>query len=238
MRSPSDPTATVPFRGHSPNILAGLVETISTKRWTSMRLVRTPPSHSSIRRVSMPGAPFGIFEKSPSPSFFSFMQNGQWSVETTWRSFPASPFQSATWFHFSRRGGDITYFAALEPRPLVVLVGEEQVLRAGLRVGGQPHVPRLLHLLQRVGAGEVDDVERHAGHLGQRDGAAGGLALRARGARERVVLGRGLALAQRLLDQGVDHPAVLGVHADEPAVLPRLQHGLKMVASSTMNTPG
>jgi hypothetical protein len=66
----------------------------------------------------MPGAPFGILEKSSLPSCFwggSFMQNGQWSVETTWRSFFERPFQSASWFHFSRRGGDITYFAPSKP---------------------------------------------------------------------------------------------------------------------------
>ncbi len=70
-----------------------------------------------MRRVSIPGAPFGIFEKSSLPSCFcgSFMQNGQWSVETTWRSFLARPFQSASWFHFSRSGGDITYFAPSKP---------------------------------------------------------------------------------------------------------------------------
>ena len=45
----------------------------------------------------------------------SFMQNGQWSVETTCRSFFARPFQSASWFHFSRSGGDITNLAPSKP---------------------------------------------------------------------------------------------------------------------------
>jgi hypothetical protein len=45
-------------------------------------------------RVSIPGAPFGIFEKSSLPSTFcSFMQKGQWSVEIAWRSLKASPRQ-------------------------------------------------------------------------------------------------------------------------------------------------
>ena len=43
------------------------------------------------------------------------MQNGQWSVDTTCRSFLASPFHSASWFHFSRSGGDITYSAPSKP---------------------------------------------------------------------------------------------------------------------------
>jgi hypothetical protein len=117
--SPSEPTAIVPFFGHSPNILAGEVETSSTNRCTSIFPARTPPSQSSMSRVSMPGAPLGILEKSSFPSSFcgvgSFMQNGQWSVETTWRSFLTSPFQSASWFHFSRSGGDITNFAPSKP---------------------------------------------------------------------------------------------------------------------------
>jgi hypothetical protein len=74
------------LRGQSPNILAGLVEVISTNLCASIFPARTPPSQSSISRVSMPGAPLGIFEKSSLPICFcggSFMQKGQWSVETT-----------------------------------------------------------------------------------------------------------------------------------------------------------
>ena len=70
--------AIVPLRGNRPNIFAGVVEHSSTNRFRLMRPCRTPPSCTSVRRVSMPGAPFGIFEKSSWPSTFcSFMQNGQ-----------------------------------------------------------------------------------------------------------------------------------------------------------------
>jgi hypothetical protein len=110
---------------------------------------------------------------------------------------------------------------ALEAGLLVVVVTEEQVLRAGLGVGRQPQVARLLHLLERVRRREMNDVDRHAGHLGERDGAASGLPFRPRRPREGVVLRRRLPPAQRLLHQLVDHAAVLGVHADEAAVLPR-----------------
>src|SRR5215207_4541916 len=41
----------------------------------------------------------------------------------------------------------------------VVFDGEEEVLRAGLGEGGQAAVARLAHLVQGVGAGEVDDVD-------------------------------------------------------------------------------
>jgi len=56
---------------------AGDVDVSSTNRLSEMRPGRTPPSYTRLMRVSMPGAPLGIFEKSCSPSRFSFMQNGQ-----------------------------------------------------------------------------------------------------------------------------------------------------------------
>ena len=68
-------------------------------------------------RVSMPGAPFGIFEKSSWPSSFCpFMQNGQWSVDDDLqvvhagdraRAPPALPF--------ARIGGIMTYLAPSKP---------------------------------------------------------------------------------------------------------------------------
>ena len=48
-----------------------------------------------------------------------------------------------------------------------------------------------------------------------------------RGARERVIDGRGLALGQRLAHDDVDHAAVFGVHADQRAVLRGLLQGAK-----------
>ena len=76
--SASLPTAIVPLRGKRPNILAGVVEQSSTKRFRLMRPWRTPPLWTSVRRVSMPGAPFGILLKSSLPSSFcSLMQKGQ-----------------------------------------------------------------------------------------------------------------------------------------------------------------
>ena len=69
----------------------------------------------------------------------------------------------------------------------------------------------------------MHDVDRHAGHLGQGNGSARRFSLGPRRPRERVVLGCGLPLPQRLLHQRVDHAAVLRVHADEPAVVACLQ---------------
>ena len=42
--------------------------------------------------------PLGIVEKLPMPSsFWSFMQNGQWSVDTTASSFIRRPFHRSVW---------------------------------------------------------------------------------------------------------------------------------------------
>ena len=98
----------MPFRGHRPKTRAGAAAVSSTKRRASIRPLRTPPSHSSIIRVSIPGAPFGILEKSPSPRAFSASVNGQWSVETSCSSPLARPRHSASWSAASRSGGDIT----------------------------------------------------------------------------------------------------------------------------------
>src|SRR6266850_8161085 len=43
---------------------------------------------------------------------------------------------------------------------------EIQVLRAGLRVGGQAAVAGLADFFKRLVAGEVDDINRRSGHFG------------------------------------------------------------------------
>ena len=86
---------------------------------------------------------------------------------------------------------------------------------------------------------QMHDVNRRARHLRHGDGAMHGFGFGQRRARERVIDRRGLAFGQRLLHDHVDHAAVLGVHADQRAVLRGLlQARLKMVASSTIRTLG
>ena len=114
--SASEPGAIVPLRGNRPKIFAGDVEVSSTNRFSEMRPGRTPPSYTRLMRVSMPGAPFGIFEKSPLPrTFCSFMQKGQWSVEIACRSLNASPRHSCSCVSLGRSGGLMTYFAPSNP---------------------------------------------------------------------------------------------------------------------------
>ena len=68
--SASLPTAIVPFFGNRPNSLAGVVEVSCTKRFSDSLPCITPMSCRLTRRVSMPGAPFGISEKSSLPRIF------------------------------------------------------------------------------------------------------------------------------------------------------------------------
>ena len=66
----------------------------------------------------------------------------------------------------------------------------------------------------------MDDVNRHARHFGEGDGASGRFTFGVRRTRQRVILGRCLSLAQRFLDQLVDHAAILRMHAYQSAVFP------------------
>ncbi len=90
---------------------------------------------------------------------------------------------------------------------------------------GQAAVARLGDLLERLGGREVDDVERHARHLGEADRAVRRLGFGARRPRERMPLRRRMALGERSPHEHIDDVAVLGVHADRPAVLPGLEEG-------------
>lgn len=80
--SASAPGLMMPLRGYIPNMRAGAVQHTSTHFSREMRPSSTPWNIRSMR-CSTPPIPLGILLKSPSPSsFWSFMQNGQWSVAT------------------------------------------------------------------------------------------------------------------------------------------------------------
>ena len=69
-------------------------------------------------RCSTPPMPLGILEKSPRPSSFcSFMQNGQWSVDTTASSFIRRPFHRSAWWCscLERSGVEQTHLAPSKP---------------------------------------------------------------------------------------------------------------------------
>ena len=156
-------------------------------------------------------------------SFWPWKSNGQWSVPTTCRSPLRRPIQRSSWWSFGRSGGEQTNLAPSNPLPEVVQ-REVQVLRAGLAECHGAAIAGGHQRLERVARGHVDEVDRHAGDLGQADHSVGRLALEAGIARE--------AVADRISDpcrdlvgrQDVDDRAVLGVHQDHAAVLPGLLH--------------
>ena len=102
-----------PFFPYIPNIRAGVVEVTSTQRSSEMLPFTTPWYMRSIRCSTEP-IPLGIFEKSPRPrSFWPFIQNGQWSVETIWMSLVRSDCHMWCWWPscFDRSGVEHTHFA-------------------------------------------------------------------------------------------------------------------------------
>ena len=114
---------------------------------------------------------------------------------------------------------------ALEPRPRHVVLREEEILRARLGKGVLAPRARLHNGVERWFRGEVDDVERRLGDLGETDGSCRRLALQLGRAGETVEDRVGLAAGEGVLDDGVDGDAVLGVHHDEGAVARRPVHG-------------
>ena len=112
-------------------------------------------------------------------SFWSFMQNGQWSVETVVTSPVRMYFHSSSWCPSARArsGVEQTHFAPSKPgRAELLLEGQVQVLRAGLAEHVLP-VARLGDPGQRLLGRHVHDVERRAGQVGEHDRAVRGLLL-------------------------------------------------------------
>ena len=112
---------------------------------------------------------------------------------------------------------------ALEPVAQVV-ERQEQVLRAGLGERLRAAIARGPDLGQRLPRREVDDVDGHAGRLGQADDPVGRLALEDRLAGQAVADRVGRAGLDGLRRDDVDGHPVLGVHHDQPAVLRGLLH--------------
>jgi hypothetical protein len=105
-----------------------------------------------------------------------------------------------------------------------VVEREEQVLgaRLGERLGAA--VAGVADGLECVPRGEVDDVDRDLGGLGEADDPVRRLALEDRIAGDPVVERIGLAVVHQVGRHDVDCEAVLGVHHDQPAVLAGLLH--------------
>src|SRR5882672_7458245 len=103
---------------------------------------------------------------------------------------------------------------------LVALLGQGQVDRARLRPHPQPAPAGRAHRLQRVGAGEVHDVDLGVDQCRVVDGAPGRLRLRERGATLRVVARVMPARGEQGACAVVEHVAILGMDVHHRARLP------------------
>ena len=100
-------------------------------------------------------------------------------------------------------------------------------MRARFGVGRKTAVARFGDGGQRLGRRQVHDVQWGVGQFGQPNGAVGRLAFHQRGASEGMILWVRLAPGDRLLDQHLNHRAVLGVDADHAAVGSGDAHGFE-----------
>src|ERR1700730_1764268 len=91
-----------------------------------------------------------------------------------------------------RRREDV--LGAAEVRLIEVMLVDEEVLGAGLAPGAPARRPGGRERLDRLAAGDVNDVQGAARDVGQRDRAARGLALGEGWPRRRVPARLGLAL--------------------------------------------
>ena len=197
---------------------------ISTQRSRVIRPPTTPPSWSRSTRSSTPGSPFGILRKSPRPELLLAVEVeravvGRDELEVVLDE--AGPQVVPVVLGPQGRGAH--ELGALEPVAQVV-ERQEEVLRAGLGEDLRAAVARGADLGQGVLRREVDDVDRHAGSLGQADDPVGRLALEDGLAREAVADRVGRAGLDGLRRDDVDGHPVLGVHHDQPAVLRGLLH--------------
>ena len=102
------------------------------------------------------------------------------------------------------------------------------------------HAARLgvAQLLQRVVGAQMHDVDRRPRDLGDRQRPMRTLRLDPGRPGQRVLLGLDMTFGKRDLDQLVDDDAVLGMHADQRAVLAGLAHGPEDGPSSESKAPG
>ena len=106
---------------------------------------------------------------------------------------------------------------ALEAGLCEVVYRPEEVLRARLTPDAPALLARTADRLDRLAAGDVDDVERRGGDSRELDGSVRRLALELGRPRDRVVDRLGVPLGERLADEDVDRVTVLGVNHHERA---------------------
>ena len=113
---------------------------------------------------------------------------------------------------------------------VVPLLGQHEVVRAGL--GRDANAGRLgtADLVERRGRREVDDVDRRVRHPRERQSPGGRHGLDIARSRRRVVARRDVATGQRRADGGVEQHRVLAVDLEHPAVAAHDPHRLEQAS--------
>ena len=109
-------------------------------------------------------------------------------------------------------------FCALEFRALIILRGQEKIMRTRFRMHRYSAISCLRNRVQRFAGGQMHDVERRIGQLRQTDGTMGGFAFQYGRTGGRVILRRAQTLRNGLLNQHGNHFAILGVDTSHSAV--------------------
>src|SRR5204863_1239261 len=108
-----------------------------------------------------------------------------------------------------------------------ILDGKIQILRASLRVDRKAAIARLPNFFERFVTAQVHDINRRAGHFRQRNRPRRGLSLRCGRTGQRMILRSLFSLGKRLLNNDIDRASVLGMHANQPAILCGSLQGLE-----------
>ena len=161
--------------------------------------------------------------------FWSFMQNGQWSVETTASSFIRSPFQRSVWWWacLVRSGVEHTHLAPSKPGR-ARWSSSERYRYCG-QVSAKTFWPRWRASATSSSASDADMWTTYSGTLpATRASWIARLVASPSSSAGRVSewnCGIGVAAGERLGDQHVDGDAVLGVHHDHRPGLAGVLHG-------------
>ena len=232
--SASAPTAIVPLRGCSPYILAWLVA-VSATNWFE----RDAPLHhalgeqdrqprldarNAVRHPAEAGAALGrelalgVVVAERAVVGREYLEHARLQPE---------PARLLARLVARRRAAHV--LGALHVEAVEVLLGQHQVLRAGLAEHLQAALLRPADLLHGFAVGHVHDHDRHVDELGEADGAVRRLALHGDRPRGRVEPGRRLAGALQPLGEEADGVVVLGMHHHQRAGLARGREHLQQL---------
>jgi hypothetical protein len=172
--------------------LGALADVMATNSLGVSRPELTPASHSTAMRSSTPPQPFGILAKLSMPAAFCDAQKVQWSVAVVCSWPLCRPRHRNSWWILGAEGRAHDIGRGLgEVGVAVDAVVDQQMARQHLAVDALATSAGAGDGFGALDAADMHDVDRHAQHVGNRDGTVGGLAFHHRRARHRMALGAG-----------------------------------------------